>query len=114
MQPVLIIGALKPEDAINGLITVLFLLLLITLNYTVCPLVIFNHPDMENENCFGTEAGKEKKKKYGPKISPHYRDPWGGKRAKCGERVRLTDPILQLKKKKRKQKRSSQRRVSHL
>lgn len=60
MQPVLIIGALKPEDAINGLITVLFLLLLITLNYTVCPLVIFNHPDMENENWFGTEAGKEK------------------------------------------------------
>lgn len=69
MQPVLIIGALKPEDAINGLITVLFLLLLITLNYTVCPLVIFNHPDMENENCFGTEAGKEKKKIWPKNIS---------------------------------------------
>lgn len=111
MQPVLIIGALKPEDAINGLITVLFLLLLITLNYTVCPLVIFNHPDMENENCFGTEAGKEKekKKKIWPKNISTLQGPLGGKRAKCGERVRLTDPILQLKKKKRKQKRSSQR-----
>lgn len=68
MQPVLIIGALKPEDAINGLITVLFLLLLITLNYTVCPRVIFNHPDKENENCFGTEAGKEKKKNMAQKY----------------------------------------------
>lgn len=82
MQPVLIIGALKPEDAINGLITVLFLLLLITLNYAVCPLVIFNHPDMEKENCFGTEAGEEKKN--GPKISPYYRDPSGG-----GERLNV-------------------------
>lgn len=111
MQPVLIIGALKPEDAINGLITVLFLLLLITLNYTVCPLVIFNHPDMENENCYGTEAGKEKK--LWPKNISILQGSLGGKKAKCGERVRLTDPIHPAKK-KRKQKCSSQRRVSHL
>lgn len=54
---------------------------------------------MENENCFGTEAGK--KKYCGPKIPPYYRDPLGEK-AKCGERARLTDPILQLKKSKKR------------
>lgn len=80
MQPVLIIGALKPEDAINGLITVLFLLLLITLNYTVCPLVIFNHPDKENENCFGTETGKEKRKKIWPKNISILQGSLGGKK----------------------------------
>lgn len=43
---------------------------------------------------------KKKKKNMAQKYL-HTTGILGGKRAKCGERVRLTDPILQLEKKRK-------------
>lgn len=59
---------------INGLITLLFPLLLITLNYISRLLIIFNHPDIEMKTVL--EQSLEKKN-VGPKIPPILRGSLG-------------------------------------
>lgn len=67
---------LKQEEVINGLITLLFPLLLIMLNYISRLLIIFNHPDAEMKTVL--EQSLEKKKKTAAqKYLPYYGDPWG-------------------------------------
>lgn len=59
---------------INDLITLLFPLLLIMLNYISRLLIIFNHPDVEMKTVLEQSLGK---KTAAQKYLPYYGDPWG-------------------------------------